>query len=79
MEENIAEIEQEETEKNERADDPVAAQTVFCLVIAAALFVMNIFFPEKVHELIDIFREHISDKSLVVPNPIDLIILNWQA
>lgn len=59
--------------RRNRADDAVAMQAVVCILLGAALFAGNIFFPEATGEVIGILRRIAFESSPVIPNPIDML------
>lgn len=65
--------EEYDMKRKNRADDAVAMQSVVCILLGAALFAGNIFFPEATGEIIGRLKSLAFDSSPVIPNPIDML------
>lgn len=61
-----------EMKRKNRADDIIAVQAVLCIVIAAAFFVGNMFYPDITGEVFGRIRS-LSAEDSIIPNPIDLL------
>ncbi len=54
-------------------DDVTAMQAVICILIAAAMFAANFFYPERTAELYRYVRAQTECTDEVIPNPVDAI------
>ena len=61
-----------EMKRKNRADDIIAIQAVLCIVIGAAFFVGNMFYPDITGEVFGRIRA-LSAEGSIMPNPIDLL------
>lgn len=56
-----------------RSDDSAAMQAVVCILLAAAMFLSNLRFPEEVKALLERIIILSEDENELIPNPIDAV------
>ncbi|MBR1592357.1 MAG: hypothetical protein IJ666_05025 [Ruminococcus sp.] len=65
-------------DKDKGIEDVAAMQTLICILLALAFFIINIAYPSTAEELAEKFRE-LSYSQKVLENPIDIITEYWSA
>lgn len=63
-----------ERKSRSRSDDSAAMQAVVCILLAAAMFLSNLRFPEEVRSLLDRIIVLSEDENAFIPNPIDAVL-----
>ncbi|MBR1824696.1 MAG: hypothetical protein IJ779_10770 [Ruminococcus sp.] len=72
-------LEQYDDAKSRKLDDIIATQAVICVLLAAALFVLNLFYPDIAKELFDRLKNCMDDTAFTLPNPLDILISYLQS
>ena len=67
-----------EKKKNKGIEDIAAMQTVICILLALAFFIINMTYPPTAEGLMEKFRE-LSGSHRTIENPIDTVIKYWSA
>lgn len=70
-------LEKYDRKKTQKFDDITAMQAVVCVLLAVALFVMNMAAPELSKPLFARLKELSADEREIIPNLIELIIAFW--
>ncbi len=70
-------LEKYDRKRAQKYDDITAMQTVICILLAVALFVLNMAVPELSEPIYMRLRTLSADEKEVIPNLIDLIIAFW--
>lgn len=60
--------------KKRRPDDVIAMQTAVCMTAALLLLVLDIFYPDTAEGIVRELRGHMTDTSLLLKNPVDILI-----
>lgn len=60
--------------KRTRPDNTAAVQTVLCLIIAAAIFILGHYQPDMAEEFIGLIRKLTSDENEIIKNPIETVV-----
>ena len=68
-----------EKRRSQKTDDIFAMQAVVCVLLAAALFALNLACPELCGPVYQKLRELAEDEREIMPNLIDLVISKWQS
>lgn len=63
-----------ERQSRSRSDDSAAMQAVVCILLAAAMFLSNLRFPQEVRTLLDRIIVLSEDENALIPNPIDAVL-----
>lgn len=67
-------LEKYERRRSQKTDDIFAMQAVICVLLAAALFVFNLFWPEICAPVYEKLRSAASDEREIMPNLIDVVM-----
>ena len=67
-------LERYDRRRSQKTDDIFAMQTVVCVLLAAVLFVSNLFLPEVCAPVYEKLRTAVSDEREIIPNPIDFVM-----
>lgn len=67
-------LDEYERKSRSRSDDSAAMQAVVCILLAAAMFLANMRFPETVEALLGRVTALSEDENAVIPNPIDAVL-----
>lgn len=70
-------LEKYDRKRTQKYDDITAMQAVICILLAVAMFVLNMAAPELSEPLFMRLKEVSADEKEVIPNLIDLIIAFW--
>lgn len=68
-----------EKRRNQKTDDIFAMQAVVCVLLAAALFTLNLVYPELCGPVYQKLRELAEDEKEIMPNLIDLVMSKWSS
>ena len=67
-------LEQYEDGRSKRLDDVISTQAVICVLTAAALFILNLFYPETAGRLYEQLKHCMNDTSNILPDPVEYIV-----
>lgn len=70
-------VEEYKMKSKNRADDIIAVQAVVCILLTLLFIVGSIFSPALTGEIFEEVRKLASDSSELIPNPIDIILENF--
>lgn len=70
-------LEKYDRKRAQKYDDITAMQTVICILLAVAIFALNMAAPELSEPIYMRLRTLSADEKEVIPNLIDLIIAFW--
>jgi Na+/proline symporter len=58
--------------------DIFAMQTVICVLLSAAAFVMNIMYPDIFGQIFGILTDFTDDENEIMPDVIEMVMAYWQ-
>ena len=70
-------VEEYKMKSKNRADDIIAVQAVICILLTLLFIGGSIFSPALTGEIFEEVRKLASDSSELIPNPIDIILENF--
>lgn len=67
-------LERHDMRKSQKADDIVAMQSVICVMLAVALLISNLLYPNICEPLYEMLKNLTNDEKEVMPNLIDVLM-----